>query len=405
MMNATDSVPTAASVDACLTGVRILDLGRYIAAPYCANLLATQGAEVIRVEPPEGATDREVMPVGVTGRGGLYLQVNGNKKSLSLNYSKPAGREILEQLIATADVLIVNLPRRALHKLSLDYDSLKRINPRIILTTISAFDYSGEESDRVGFDGTGQALSGAMFLTGSGERPTRAAVSYVDYSTALSAAFATMSALMQRQQTGAGQHVSCSLMGTALTMMNPMLMEEASGFRSRRPIGNRSPIAGPSDLFQARDGWLMIQIIGDAMFARWAKMMGREDLLSDARFADDSSRGEHGEELSAITALWCSDRSVADCLEVLDSHRLPACRCLTPKEALQLEGLSDYVQDIPLSTGSETLPVVTGALRTKSSESVERRAAPELGQDTEIILKTIGYDSSAIANLRRAAVV
>ncbi len=383
-----------------LAGIRVLDLGRYIAAPFCAQMLSNEGAEVIRVEPPEGATDREVMPIGLEGRGGLYLQVNANKKSLTLDYTNPAGRAVLDALIGTSDVLIVNLPYKALRQLKLDYESLTAIKPDIILTTISAFSYGGEDRDRVGFDGTGQALSGAMYLTGFGDSPTREAVSYVDYATAMSAAFATLSALIDRRRSGRGQHVQCSLMGTALTMMNAMLMEEASGYRSRKPIGNRSPIAGPSDLFRAKDGWLMIQVIGDPMFGRWASMMGRPELTSDPSFRSDSDRGENGAELSAIQQDWCAARSVAECLAELAASRLPACRCLTPKGTLALDSFGDYVDPVLIEEKGWSLPLVTRAIRTEASAHAPRRMAPSLGADTQALLGQLGLDRAKLADLK-----
>ena len=388
-----------------LAGLRVLDLGRYIAAPYCAQLLASEGAEVIRVEPPEGATDREVMPVGIQGRGGLYLQVNNNKKSLTLDFSTDAGRAILERLIKTADIVVVNVPRKALYKLRLDYESLCKIKPDIILTSISAFDGEGRDSDRLGFDGTGQALSGSMYLTGDGQRPTRAAVSYVDYATAMSAAFATVTAVMERMQTGQGQHVSCSLMGTALTMMNPMLMEEASGFRSRKPIGNRSPIAGPSDLFRTTDGWVMVQVIGNAMFRRWANMMGMPELLEDSRFRTDSDRGKNGEELSAIMGEWCKERTVRQCLDELSENRLPACRCLTPADTLNFKGFDDYVDNISVDGIGKPLPLVTRSIHTRSSHIGEHRTAPALSADTADLLIGLGMNEDEISKLKSDGIV
>lgn len=388
-----------------LSGIRVLDLGRYIAAPFCTQMLANEGAEVIRIEPPEGATDREVMPVGIEGRGGLYLQVNNNKKSLTLDYARPEGRAVLEDLIRSADVLVVNLPDNALKKLRLDYETLRRIKPDLILTTISAFDPDGESRDMVGFDGTGQALSGAMYLTGAGERPYRASVSYVDYATAMSAAFATTAALLERRITGEGQHVRCSLLGTAMTMMNPMLMEVASGFRFRRPIGNRSPIAGPSDLFRTKDGWIMVQIIGGVMFRRWVEFIGRTELLDDSRFATDSDRGENGEYLSAIMAEWCAARSSDECLAALAEHRLPACRCLSPAETLQLDAFRDYVEPIPLDEAGKTVPLVTRSVLTAMTGCSTRVPAPCLGADTEEVLGSVGIDVGAMDRLRAAGII
>lgn len=388
-----------------LTGVRVLDLGRYIAAPYCAALLADQGAEVIRIEPPQGAPDRDVMPIGLDGRGALYIQVNRNKKSLAMDIGTDEGRVVFERLVAQSDVVVVNLPPAALKRARLDYESLKALRSDIILTTISAMGFEGEAKDRIGFDGTGQALSGAMYLTGNGERPMRAAVSYVDFSTAMAAAFATVSALFERSRTGQGQHVQASLLGSAITMTNPMLIEEASDARQREPLVNRSPIAGPSDLFATRDGWIMVQVIGNGMFARWARFMGCEELIDDPRFASDLERGENGAVLSAIMADWCAERTMDQCLTELETSRIPGCPALKPKAALSAPEIaggglirSDLVAGDSV-VGNLELPVVVGAIRTAASMAKDGNPAPELGADSNEILTRLGCGAEEIRKL------
>lgn len=153
------SAEDATGAAAGLSGLRILDLGRYIAGPFCAALLADQGAEVIRIEPPAGAPDREVMPIGLLGRGALYLQMNRNKKSLALDLDTASGRAAFEKLVATADAIIVNLPPAALRRARLDYDSLRACRPDIVLCTISAYGPEGDSRDRIGFAGTGTRRS------------------------------------------------------------------------------------------------------------------------------------------------------------------------------------------------------------------------------------------------------
>lgn len=383
----------------------MIDLGRYIAAPLCAALLADQGADVIRVEDPQGASDRDVMPLGIEGRGSLYMQVNRNKKSLSLDFTQPAGREILERLIASSDVVVINVPYKSLKKLGLEYEDLKKLRKDIILTTISAFDYSGDDRNRVGFDGMGQALSGAMYLSGTGQLPMRAAVSYIDYATASSAAFATAAALLDRKATGEGQHVECSLMGTAYTMMNPMLIEEATGVRQRQATANRSPIAGPSDLFSAIDGWIMVQVIGKAMFARWAELVGRPDLVTDPRFASDILRGENGQALSEIMGGWCAARTLAECLTELESARIPACPVLTPSQALNAQGAQDYFDLVSWDDAEQPIPIVTANARTRAFKSGQVRCAPQLGADTQSILHGLDLGDDEIDLLRKQGIV
>ena len=391
------STPEAAPMG--LAGVRVLDLGRFIAGPYCAAMLADQGAEVIRIEPPDGAPDREVMPIGLAGRGALYLQMNRNKRSLTLDLAGPRGRAAFERLLATSDVVVVNMPPAALKRARLDYDTLRAIRPDIVLTTVSAYGPDGESRDRTGFDGTGQALSGAMALTGTGERPLRAAASYVDYGTGIAAAFATVSALYERRATGRGQHVETSLLATALAMMNPMLIEEAAGARSRAPIGNRSPIAGPSDLFATRDGWVMVQIIGDVMFRRWASLVERPDLTQDPRFATDIDRGENGAELSAIMAAWCAERTSEQAIAALAAAKLPSCRALTPAEALHAAPVRDSGVFREESVPGGTVPVATRAIRTHAAEARGLTPAPALGADTAAILTELGYTRAEIDEL------
>ena len=181
-----------------LEGVRVLDFGRYIAGPYCATLLAEFGAEVIRVEKRDGSEDRFVAPVGEGGEGALFLQINRNKKCITLDPMKPEGQEVMRRLVTTADVVVANLPPQTLRAMKLDYESLKAIKPDIILTTATAFGGPGPWSDRVGFDGVGQVMSGSVYMTGAGDPPYRAAVNWVDFGTALHCAFGTLAALIER---------------------------------------------------------------------------------------------------------------------------------------------------------------------------------------------------------------
>jgi crotonobetainyl-CoA:carnitine CoA-transferase CaiB-like acyl-CoA transferase len=390
-----------------LSHVRVLDFGRYIAGPYCAAVLADLGAEVIRIERPGGNDDRYVMPVTPEGEGALHIQVNRNKKSLALDLSAPEARGIVERLIASADVIVANLPPLARAKLGLDYETVSRIRPDIILCTVSAFGTRGADANTIGFDGTGQALSGAMYLTGVEGQPYRSAVSYVDYSTAMASALGVLAALMRRDRTGKGEHVETSLLNTALTMTNTMLIEEATGARSRKPTGNRTPIAAPSDVFRTADGWILVQVIGQEMFERWIRLVGAEELRGDPRFADDMSRGDHGEFLSRRTEEWTRQYTTERCLELLKEARVPGCRVLSPKESLQhpqvaQSGLLDWIQ----FPGLEGEVPLLGSLFTFAGQSAGKPAAsPRLGADTRHLLESIGYTPDRIETMMGAGIV
>src|SRR5438876_4693360 len=204
-----------------LAAIRVLDFGRYIAGPYCAALLADLGADVVRIERRGGGEDRWVAPVSDDGSGAMYLVMNRNKRAMTLDPACPEGREIVKKLVATADVVVANLPPEVLRSLSLDLESLRRVKPDIILTTVTAFGAGGPWSHKHGFDGIGQTMSGGAYLAGTPEQPMRASVPWVDCGTASLAALGTLAALMERGRTGRGQEAEGALLRTAAGVNTP----------------------------------------------------------------------------------------------------------------------------------------------------------------------------------------
>src|SRR5215510_15906562 len=228
-----------------LAGIRVLDFGRYIAGPYCAAMLAEHGAEVIRIEKRVGSEDRFHAPVANSGYSGMFLQINRNKLGITLDPMRPEGQEVVRRLVGTADVVIANLPPQTLAAMQLDYASLKAIKADIILTTVSAYGRGGPYSDRVGFDGIGQVMSGAVYMIGEEGQPYRAQVPWVDFGTALHCAFGTMVAILARQATGKGQVVEGALLASAVTFSNALLIEQAVAKPDRVPTQNRGQTAAP----------------------------------------------------------------------------------------------------------------------------------------------------------------
>ena len=393
-----------------LTGYRVLDFGRFIAGPYCAALLADHGADVIRIERVEGGEDRFVPPIAPTGEGGLFMQMNRNKRCLTLDLASQQGREIVRRLVKTADVVVANLPPSTLKQLGLDYATLSAINPRIVLTAVTAYGMGGPYSERLGFDGIGQAMSAAMFMSGTPDSPARSGSNYVDFSTAQACAMGTLAALWAREKSGKGQLVEGSLLRSALIHTNAILIEQAITAPNRVPQGNRGYLAAPGDVFESQTGWLLVQSIGQGMFERWCDLMGQPGLKSEPRFADDALRGANSIEISAIMAAWCANRTREQALAALASAKIPSGPVYTPQEALDDPHIAATGLLTPRAFGDMEKPFPLTPHPVDMSDKTEtpvgfRHTAPLLGEHTDVILEELGYASADIAALRIEHVV
>ena len=390
-----------------LTGIRVLDFGRYIAGPFCGALLADLGADVIRIEKVDGSEDRFTAPVTSDGQGSAFLTLNRNKRGFTLNPRKPRGQEVLRKLVATADVVVANLPPDTLASMGLDYDSLAAVKPDIILTSSTAFGAGGPYGKRVGFDGVAQAMSGNMHLTGYADEPMKNYLPYVDYTTGTLNALATLAAIIQRTNTGEGQHVQGCLLASALTVANGPLIEQAVARKNRVATGNRGQTAAPVDVFRTEDSWLLVQVVGNPLFERWAKLMGEPHWLSDPRYASDEARGDHAEDISARMAAWCAERTTEQAMAELEAARVPCGEVLTPAAALRNEQVVDRGFFVPTDYPglAQPAPVARMPVDFSKADVGIRRRAPMLGEHTEAILTELGYDAQSIRQLREGRVV
>ena len=390
-----------------LSGLRVLDFGRYIAGPFCGMLLADLGADVIRVEKRQGSEDRYITPVTDTGDGALFLELNRNKRSLTLDPTPPEGRSVVKRLVATADVVIANLPAPSLTAMGLDYDTLKAIRPDIILATITAFGDGGPDGHRVGFDAVAQALSGAVYIGGRPGDPIKSYVPWADFGSAALVAFGIMAALLERQRSGKGQKVEGALLHTAVTFNNALLIEQALLKPNREPTANRSPFSGPSDLFTTKDGAVIVQVVGQPLFERWVKLIGEPNWLSDPRFKDDISRGTNGSHLSARMAAWCADKTTAEVLRALDAARIPCGPVYRPADTLndpQVQAMG-FLKAVACAGLSEPAPLATTPVRLSETPGEIRHRAPMLGEHTDEILQSLGLSADEIERLRSIDVV
>jgi crotonobetainyl-CoA:carnitine CoA-transferase CaiB-like acyl-CoA transferase len=390
-----------------LTGIRVLDFGRYIAGPYCAMLLADFGAEVIRIERREGGEDRYIAPITEQGEGPMFIALNRNKKSVTLDPARPESCEIKRRLIGSADVVVANLPINVLRKLEIDYDSLAAIKPDIILTQISAFGAEGPYANRVGFDPVAQAMSGAMGLTGFPGAPVRSVVPFEDFGTALHAAFGTMVALYERQKTGRGQVVEASLLATSVTFMQALLAERHVIGVVRRQQGNTAFHVAPSDTYRTKDGWIIIHVIGDQMFERWAKLVGRADLIDDPRCADDISRANNHLLITDAMNAWSSQRATEEAMRELEEARVPCGKVYDLDEVfddpqVKARRLINFVE---YPGSARPVPTPNTPVRLSETPGVVKSRAPILGEHTDEVLREMGFSDVEITDFRDSGVI
>lgn len=393
---------------AVLDGIRVLDYGRFIAAPWCSALLADMGADVIRVEKREGGEDRWVQSVTEGGEGGTFLQCNRNKRSLTLDTTTEEGREITRKLVAGADIVVANMPAAGMRSSGLDYDTLRAVKPDVILASATAYGEGGPYSERIGFDGAGQVMSGAVYRQGLPDQPIRTVVPYADFGTALTLTIGVMMALFHRDRTGRGQHVEGALLPTAMMLSNAFLIERDLLGIDKPRMGNQGASVAPCDLYRTSDdGWVLLQIAGPSMFARWCRLVGRPELIDDARFTDDDSRWRHGDILNDIMARWCAGRTKAEVLQLLERAKLPAAPMHSTQDVLDDPHVAamGYLKRVPFPGAAHDVPILDTPFRLSATPGQIRRRAPLLGEHTAEILGEIGYTDEQVAALRERNVV
>lgn len=403
-----------------LNGVRILDLSRILAAPFCSQLLADLGAEVIKVERPgEGDDARTYGPPFLndaegqpTRDAGFYLSCNRNKRSITVDHSKPEGAAVIRALAAKSDVLIENFRTGVLAKYGLDYDSLKAENPGLVYCSITGFGQDGPYAARPGYDGVFQAMCGMMSVSGlpdgvPGGGPMKVGVSMVDILTGLYASSAILSALRHRDRTGEGQHIDMALLDCGLASLSHYVQNYLiSGLVPERR-GNGGFGGIPSQTFKCSDREIFIVASTNKQFAALTKVLGEPELASDPRFDQVSRRIEHRDTLLAILNELFAKRSAAEWLAELEAADVPA----SPVNDVAMVFDNPQIKHRGMLTSvvhpvAGELPVLRNPIRMSGTPIGEAMAPPTLGQHNEAVLRDVlGYDDAQIAALREAAVL
>jgi crotonobetainyl-CoA:carnitine CoA-transferase CaiB-like acyl-CoA transferase len=311
-------------------------------------------------------------------------------------------------LVSRADIVVANMPAAGMRASGLDYDALRSIKPEIILASATAYGEGGPYSDRIGFDGAGQVMSGAVYRQGLPDLPIRTVVPYADFGTALTLTIGVMMALYHRDRTGEGQHVEGALLPTAMMLSNAFLIERDLLGTDKPRMGNRGTSVAPCDLYRTSDGgWVLLQIAGQPMFERWCRLVGRLDLFDDVRFADDDARWRNGDVLNDIMGAWCADKTRSEVLTLLESAKLPAAPLNSPQDVLDDPHVAamGFLQRVPFPGAAHDVPIAATPFRLSATPGEIRSRAPLLGEHTDEVLGEVGYTSAQIAHLRSSRVI
>ncbi len=407
-----------------LDGIRVIDMSRVFAAPVGAQILGDLGADVIKVERPGVGDDgRGYGTAWVKGKDGIdtrqssfFTVSNRNKRSITVNHSKPEGQEIIRALVADADVLIENFKVGDLKRYGLDYDSLRVINPRLIYCSVTGFGQTGPMAARPGYDGLFQATGGMMAVTGipdgkPGAGPLKAGPSLVDFVTGHNTALGVMAALLHRHATGEGQFIDIALLDTSVAMVSHIMQDYLiSGFPPPR-LGNGGNGGGPADLIEASDGIVYITAGTDEHYRRLTVLMDQPDLFTDPRFDSNFKRGRTGQaELIEIINAWSRELSVAELLAKLDDVGIPAAKYNELAEVWEEpqvvhRALRATTPHPHAEAGSVDL-IASPLAQMSASPATIRMPPPLLGEHTDEVLGGLpGYDAARIAALRAAGII
>lgn len=365
-----------------LEGIRILDLTRVLAGPYATMLLADLGAEVVKIEPPEGDDTRRIGPPFVDGVSAYYLAVNRSKKSVVLDLKSDRDRARFERLVPTADALVENYRPGVMERLGLGSDRLRGLNPRLVQCSITSFGERGPMRDLPAFDLVIQAWSGAMSVTGEpGRPPVRLGIPLGDLAGGIHAALGVCAALVRRGKTGKGERIELSLLDCLTSMTGYLAQFHFADGQVPGPQGTGHLATVPYGAFEASDGWLAVGVFTERFWAGFARALERPEWIADPRFATNEARLRHRADLESQIAAVLKGRPLADWLERLGAGGIPAAPVLTLDKTLALEQLA-----------ARGMIRTAGATRTLGSPfgaTVAIRPAPALGQHTDEVLGSL----------------
>lgn len=393
-----------------LSGIRVLDLATFVAAPFCATMLAEFGADVIKVEMPGPGDPLRELGYKHNGVGLFWAQENRNKKGITCNLRVPKGQEIIKELTRRSDVLVENFRPGTMERWNLGYEVLKEVNPELVMVMISAYGQTGPYSTKAGFGRIAQAFGGLTYLAGFPDRPpvNPGSATIADYLAGLFGAFGTMVALEDRHRTGKGQCIDISLFESIFRILDNLAPVYHKTGDVRERMGTGTPHAVPHNHYPTRDGgWVAIACTSDRIFQRLAKAMGREDMVGDPRYKNMAERVERCEEIDAIVSQWTSTIDRDDLAQLLDSNEVPVSPINSIADIFrdpQFQARGSMVEVEDTTVGPMKMPGIVPRL-SRSPGSVDH-LAPSLGQHNEEIYgELLGYSAEKMATLAAEGVI
>jgi len=390
-----------------LQGLRVIDLTQAMAAPYCTMNLADMGADVIKIEPPEGENTRTLGAVQKNGHSATFLTMNRGKRGIAVDLKRPEGQEVVRRLAGTADVFVQNYRPGVVERMGLGWEDLARINPRLVYCSITGFGLTGPYGHRGGYDLIAQGMSGIISVTGDEDGPpAKAGVPISDLAAGLFGAYGILCALEHRDRTGQGQLVDTSLLEAALALTVWESVECWVTGRAPRPLGSAHRLAAPYQALRASDGWFTVGANNDKLFQGLCRAIGRTDLLEDPRFASRGGRLEHRHALIGEIEKTTAGETRAHWLARLDTAGVPAGPINTYAEALaDPHTLARHMVVDLVHPGAGDIKALGVPVKLSDTPGAVDRAAPLLGQHTREVLEELGYAEAQIAALRDRGIV
>ena len=376
-----------------LTGIKVLDLSRVLAGPYCTMVLGDLGADVIKVEPPEGDETRGWGPPFAGGESAYYLCVNRNKRGIVINLKTDEGKKKLRDLALRSDVLVENFRPGTLNKFGLDYETLHELNPKLIYCSITGFGQTGSMKDKPGYDFMIQALGGLMSITGvpDGE-PMKTGVAVVDLFAGQNAIIAILAALQARTLTGRGQHLDISLFDSQLGWLANVASNYLISGKLPKRHGNAHANIVPYQSFQASDGWFAIAVGNDKQFVRLCEMLGKPEIAADEKFAMNSGRVQNRAEIISLLSSIFKKASVSEWLTRLDEAEIPCGPIQNFEQVFSMPTVKEREMLVKMNHPTiGEIPLVGSPLKMSDTPVEYRLHPPLMGEHTDQVLRELGY--------------